>query len=897
MSRSLIPSHFFRTTALLTALAISGCDSDKSDSEPNLNIGAANGTDFIALRVEAENFTTRTGGWTLTNHENIPTLTPDPDPPHHQSASGSANMELLPDTRATHDDVLVVGGNFWPNPGNGPSLEYELDIPAPGRYIVYVRAYSTGPEDNGIHVGFDQSTPVSGNRIQLCAGKNRWTWSSAQRVADNHCGVPKTIFLDIPTAGLHTVKFFAREDGFEIDQFLLLQETNDTLDCAPDGEDEVRCTNIDTGRTAGSYEIPAYSSTAGNSVNIPPPAPTVDIDLDIDIDTSGDNFTIGEIVNVSVQIDNEDNNDNATNVSASITLPDELEFNSSNSCVQQGNDVVCNFSEIAPEASATASFDVNVVQTGTPRLDAKVKADQLDSNLNNNSSSASINTTPYIPLLDGTLAAAQAPNITGSTENSQQILILRNAGRQDISNATIRFDGNQLLSIEPSPFLGDCSGSPINSCTLATIPAASELELPLSLKPLGSGLAMLQINFDVPGDEDQSNNTMALEILITDPPVYAMTQGDLAIEGEGFQNQIVPATSSTIDLHGWSVTETQLRSAITPDFDQGNFASASGESYIEYLPDSRLGTEDPAIDEVSNFAAGGTGAVLDYPVYFDNKGRYFINVRTRANNAEDATVHIGLNNTWPETAGLVSTCQPDGEWQWANGQIVNGVCDPTVRPYIDVDAAGPQVINLSAATDGIEVDKLILRLEDTNSPEGLGVEPSALEIVDLDIAVSSSFVVRDVSSDSQNKDLQSSEKQQSYIIEIENNDPENTAYDINVTISGIEPQFASEIIGFDNCVASEVDINCKVFALAAASSAVAQVDVGSTSDVEISASVTLSEASDTDPSNNSTVAKASSGGGTFSYGLLLFLVAVGMIPTRRRKASLRTLISDVFPRH
>ncbi len=868
MSRFFIPSNLYRAVMLTTALTISACDSNNNtvdDAEP-LEIGAANGTDFIALRVEAENFTSLTGGWTLTNHNNIPKISPDPDPPHHQSASGSANMELLPDTRVTHNDVITGGINFWSNPGKGPRMEYDLNIPEAGRYIVYVRAYSTGAEDNGIHVGFDNSTPTSGMRIQLCSGKNKWTWSSAQRVTTNHCGVPKTIFLDFPSAGNHTVKFYAREDGYELDQFLLLKETNSDLDCAPVGDDELKCTDINTGKNAGKYKIPAYSSSGGNIVIPPPPPPVIDIDLDIDIAASGSTFMVGEVVTFTIEIDNDDNNDNATDVSAKIALPNELAFASSASCTQQGNNIVCDFSEIAPDESVTASFTATVQQTGTPRLDAEVEADQSDKKLGNNSASVSIETTPYIPALDGTLSAAQTPNIMGLADNAMQIMLLHNAGRQTISGATISFETDALLSIDTanSPNLGDCSGSPVTTCTLSDLAAAADLEVPVTLNAQGSGLATLQISFDVPGDEDQSNNSTALTVLVADAPVYSMAQGDLALEAEEFHTQSVLATSSSVDLHGWSVTAPEIRSTITPDFDQGNFASASAESYVEYLPDSRVGEADPAIEGISNFATGGASAVLSYRAYFDNAGRYFINVRTRASNTEDATVHIGLDDTWAESTGSVSVCQPDGEWQWANGQIVNGICDPALHPFIDVASAGYRTINVSAATDGVEVDKLILRFENPETPEGLGADPAELQMVDLDIAVSSSFSTEKAgSTDAQDGDFENADslteeqiddEQQTYLVRVDNNDPEFTAYDIDVTITGLDTTLVSAISGFEDCAASGDNINCKIYALAASSHAVATVDTMPDSDTEISATVTLGEASDTDPDNNTTVA-------------------------------------------
>ncbi len=86
---------------------------------------------------------------------------------------------------------------------------------------VWVRAYSTGTEDNGVHVGLDGQWPASGSKLQFCNGKNAWTWSSAQRDSDGPCGKRNTIFIDVQTPGEHLVEFGMREDGFEFDKFVL----------------------------------------------------------------------------------------------------------------------------------------------------------------------------------------------------------------------------------------------------------------------------------------------------------------------------------------------------------------------------------------------------------------------------------------------------------------------------------------------------------------------------------------------------------------------------------------------------------------------------------------------------------------------------------------------------
>lgn len=146
------------------------------------------------------------------------------DPSHAPSASGGAYLEALPDTRVTHDDVLVRGENFSNVAGEMAVISYPIRFTTPGRYYIWVRAFSTGTEDNGIHVGLNGNWPQSGQRMQWCEGRHAWTWASKQRTKEVHCGVEKQIYLDIPAAGTHTINFSMREDGFEFDAFVLTQE-------------------------------------------------------------------------------------------------------------------------------------------------------------------------------------------------------------------------------------------------------------------------------------------------------------------------------------------------------------------------------------------------------------------------------------------------------------------------------------------------------------------------------------------------------------------------------------------------------------------------------------------------------------------------------------------------
>ena len=177
------------------------------------------------VAVEAEHFYKQTladqRAWHITSPKHAPDVKPDGDPAHLAGASGGAYVECLPDTRRTHGDKLINGENFSDQPGELAVLHYKVHFHTPGRYYVWVRAFSTGSEDNGIHVGLSGQWPESGRRMQWCEGKQSWRWDSKQRTPEQHCGEPYKIHLDVTAAGDHEILFSLREDGFEFDKFFL----------------------------------------------------------------------------------------------------------------------------------------------------------------------------------------------------------------------------------------------------------------------------------------------------------------------------------------------------------------------------------------------------------------------------------------------------------------------------------------------------------------------------------------------------------------------------------------------------------------------------------------------------------------------------------------------------
>ncbi|WP_299012554.1 hypothetical protein [uncultured Polaribacter sp.] len=182
------------------------------------------------VSVEAEYFYKQSKSdvrqWYITAKNAQTKVTPDKDKSNHKNASNNTYVEILPDTRVTHSDKLVNGENFSNKAGELGILHYKVRITNPGRYYVWVRAFSTGSEDNGLHVGLNGKWPENGKRMQWCQGKNKWTWESKQRTKAAHCGVPQQIYLDIDKKGLHDIQFSMREDGFEFDKFILTKDIN-----------------------------------------------------------------------------------------------------------------------------------------------------------------------------------------------------------------------------------------------------------------------------------------------------------------------------------------------------------------------------------------------------------------------------------------------------------------------------------------------------------------------------------------------------------------------------------------------------------------------------------------------------------------------------------------------
>lgn len=208
-------------TWLFVILTIQAQDSFNPIVEDNLVFEEKSGL----LVVEAEHFYKQTNDnvrkWYRHSKTENPVVGRDDDHSHCYGASNNSYLEILPDSRVTHSDDLITGENFSNEQGKMAFIHYKTYFNNPGRYYVWVRAFSTGSEDNGVHVGLNGKWPESGARLQWCDGKHTWRWESRQRTESVHCGEPYKIYIDIDKAGEHEIVFSMREDGFEFDKFIM----------------------------------------------------------------------------------------------------------------------------------------------------------------------------------------------------------------------------------------------------------------------------------------------------------------------------------------------------------------------------------------------------------------------------------------------------------------------------------------------------------------------------------------------------------------------------------------------------------------------------------------------------------------------------------------------------
>ncbi len=160
-------------------------------------------------------------------------------------------------------------------------------------------------------------------------------------------------------------------------------------------------------------------------------------------------------------------------------------------------------------------------------------------------------------------------------------------------------------------------------------------------------------------------------------------------------------------------------------------ADASGEVYLEVLPDRRredAGYEEPSGGFSNN---GGQVAVLTYRVFFNQTGRYYGYCRARGRGPAANGLHLGLDGDWPsnnlgDNSGMRWQFPSNGQWRFVNhrrganqhtgGVMLDGVSFEDANIWLEVSEPGWHEVQVSMREDGVEIDKFMFVLDPADAP-------------------------------------------------------------------------------------------------------------------------------------------------------------------------------------
>jgi hypothetical protein len=175
--------------------------------------------------IEAEHFNAQRRDmirrWYLNSALHSPAAKPDGDPVSVDGAGGGAYMEVLPDTFVSDADRAIDGLNLGLHPGSVAVLCYQVHFSQPGRYYLWTRMRSDDEEDNTLNAGLNDEWPASAKCLQFQKHTKAWQWGNIIRDPKGPQYPRLLAWLDVPTAGVHTVMYSMREDGCCFDRFLL----------------------------------------------------------------------------------------------------------------------------------------------------------------------------------------------------------------------------------------------------------------------------------------------------------------------------------------------------------------------------------------------------------------------------------------------------------------------------------------------------------------------------------------------------------------------------------------------------------------------------------------------------------------------------------------------------
>lgn len=738
-------SHTFTTPGTYTVqLIVSDQEglSDTATSTVEVQLGDcftfANGE----VTIEAENFTDSapgSGGASASFWESF----------NDPNASSGLGMRASPNTGAW------TGLNL-----NGPRLDYDIYFDLPGTYYVYVRAAAPSGTDDSFHAGLNGNGVT--NQTGIGMGNNGpWDWEST---ANNS----QRVTIDVPSTGKHTFNIWMREDGTEIDKIVIK-----AADSAPTGQGPAESSRGGCGNGPGN-QAPIANFTTSTSSGFAPLPVNFDASTSTDNEgpiasyawdfgdgntgtgvNASNTFATAGIYTVSltvsdadgltdtydaqIQVSNDPGNGDICFDEAGGQVVIEAE-NYSALGAGTGNAAGVAWVNITDPAASNGAAVRAEPNTGTwtglslngPRLDYSINFNSAGTykvfvrtnspNANDDSYHVGLNGIGVTNLSGFGMGGVGPWFWASSANNSEQVVInVPSAGKHTLS-VWMREDGVALDKLVITKLAAPSATGPVESSQIACGGAANLAPIASFVATPSSGTAPLPVSVDASASSDPDGPIASYAWDFGDGTTATGVSASHTYNNAGTFNIVLTVTdtaglssqaSNTISVspsgngplcfeesNGELVMEAENFSSIVAG--TGNVANHTWETYSDATASSSA-----AVRATPN-TGGATGLNLngprlDYEISFATAGTYRVFVRSAGPTNADDSYHAGLNGVSTTNFsgyGMGS----NGPWAWKD---VANDSDPVT---VVVPSAGQYTFNLWMREDGVEVDKIVLRL-------------------------------------------------------------------------------------------------------------------------------------------------------------------------------------------
>lgn len=134
------------------------------------------------------------------------------------TASGKKRVQCFPDVQSdghgADKDYMT-----WNPIKDSPKLDYRIHFETPGVYRIWTRGKSYDHYGNSFHMGLNGQPVESAKGIECLTTAEKWIWETKSKSK-------KAATIEIKQAGPATLNVWMREDGMEIDKFVLTLDEN-----------------------------------------------------------------------------------------------------------------------------------------------------------------------------------------------------------------------------------------------------------------------------------------------------------------------------------------------------------------------------------------------------------------------------------------------------------------------------------------------------------------------------------------------------------------------------------------------------------------------------------------------------------------------------------------------